>query len=284
VTPGEELRLPGFGLILAAKAWGPPTAPPLLALHGWLDNAESFTPLSAHLAGRRLVALDLPGHGASQHRSADAAYHFIDWVPAVMGAVRALGWETFDLVGHSLGAGIATLVAGTYPNRVRRLALIDSIGPLTAPPEQLPERLARHVEEALHRSHQERRPYASLDAMATTLAKVVPRLSLASARLLVSRGSRSVHGGYTWAADNRLRGTSAARLTEAQVEAFLRRIACPVLHVHAPDGYPVPTDDLIRREGCIAGLRRLELSGGHHVHMERPEAVAEALSSFLDLD
>ncbi|HET6344475.1 MAG TPA: alpha/beta hydrolase [Myxococcota bacterium] len=282
MMPCEELRLQSLGLSLAAKAWGPVEAPPLLALHGWLDNAESFTPLSACLQRRRLVALDLPGHGASQHRSPDAAYHFIDWIPAVMGAVRALGWETFDLVGHSLGAGIAMAVAGTYPDRVRRLALIDSIGPLTATPEQVPERLARHVEESLQRSLQERRPYATLETMAATLAKVVPRLSAASARLLVSRGSRPVNGGYTWAADNRLRGTSAARLTEAQVEVFLRRIACPVLHVHAPDGYPVPTADLVRREACVARLRRLELAGGHHVHMERPEAVGEALSSFLD--
>ena len=59
---------------------------PVLALHGWLDNSASFDRLAPLLPGLRLVALDLPGHGRSEHRAASAAYHFVDWVADVLAA------------------------------------------------------------------------------------------------------------------------------------------------------------------------------------------------------
>ena len=57
---------------LAALAWGDPEAPTWLALHGWLDNAESFSrlaPLLVEALGIRIVAIDFPGHGHSQPRA-----------------------------------------------------------------------------------------------------------------------------------------------------------------------------------------------------------------------
>ena len=64
----EELELQTPYLRLSARAWGPPDGVPVLALHGWLDNAASFDPLASLLPGVRLVAVDLPGHGGSDHR------------------------------------------------------------------------------------------------------------------------------------------------------------------------------------------------------------------------
>ena len=55
----------GLGRI-AGLRFGRQGAIPVLALHGWLDNAASFVPLARHLAGLDLVAVDLPGHGRSR--------------------------------------------------------------------------------------------------------------------------------------------------------------------------------------------------------------------------
>ncbi|HZX81878.1 MAG TPA: alpha/beta fold hydrolase, partial [Lysobacter sp.] len=76
---------------------------PVLALHGWLDNAASFLPLSSHLPGLDIVALDLPGHGASAHLPASAEYTLVNAARAVLGAADALGWSRFSLLGHSMG-------------------------------------------------------------------------------------------------------------------------------------------------------------------------------------
>lgn len=121
------------GLKLAAKGWGPPEGPKVLALHGWLDNAASFDTLAPLLPGIRLVALDLAGHGLSQHRHPTAGYEFVEWVPDVLWAATALGWDRFAILGHSLGAGIAPLVAAAAPDRLDRLVLLDGLGPPSPP-------------------------------------------------------------------------------------------------------------------------------------------------------
>ena len=51
------------GLKLAGLSWGKPGDRPLLALHGWLDNAASFSLLAPLMTGYHVVALDLTGHG-----------------------------------------------------------------------------------------------------------------------------------------------------------------------------------------------------------------------------
>jgi len=57
-----------------------------------------------------MVAIDLPGHGWSDHRGPQAAYHLVDYVADLLDVADALGWERFGLLGHSLGAGIASVL------------------------------------------------------------------------------------------------------------------------------------------------------------------------------
>jgi pimeloyl-ACP methyl ester carboxylesterase len=67
----EETSFEIGGLRLAARVHGPADGRPVLAAHGWLDNAASFDHLAPLLPGLRLVALDLAGHGRSGHRVGD---------------------------------------------------------------------------------------------------------------------------------------------------------------------------------------------------------------------
>lgn len=277
VESPREIRLPLPGITLAARVWGPEHGARVLALHGWLDSAASFDRLAPLLPGLRLVCLDLPGHGLSGHRHLTASYDFVYWIPDVLAAADALGWERFSIIGHSMGAMVASCVAGTAPERIERMALVDGLGPLTNEPDAAPERLARAI--AVQRRIAARAPlvFADRAAAADRLCEAVAGLTREAAETLVTRGTRETEGGVTWRHDPRLRGKSLLRLTEAQVHAFLRRIACPTLVIRPEQGWPADEALLQARLDCLADGRLLRVPGGHHVHLVDPKVVAPAI-------
>lgn len=281
MTAVREFVLDTGSLKLAARAWGPSAAPPVLALHGWLDNVATFDLLAPRLPAVQLVAIDLPGHGRSQHRPAGCAYHLVDYVADVMAAVDALGWEDFALLGHSLGGAVATLVAGTFPDRVRHLALIEALGPLSEAPWHAPARLARAIE--AERERTTRPPSRKRDLAALVQARRnAGNLSADAAQRLVERGTEVTADGVRWRSDRRLREPARQFHSETQVLAYLRAITTQVDLVIADNGL-IPQDHpgVRRRMRAIANLNVHYRTGGHHLHLEEPGAVATVLGPGL---
>ncbi|MEE4378608.1 MAG: alpha/beta fold hydrolase, partial [Candidatus Competibacteraceae bacterium] len=231
----EELTLNTRFLKLAARAWGPVDALPVLALHGWLDNAASFDRLAPMLTSVRLVALDLPGHGLSEHRPVAMHYHFIDFIQDVVAAADALHWQRFALLGHSLGAGIASFVAAAFPERVTQLALIEGLGPLSGNPVEGPAQLATAMNQ-MDRLEQKAMPvYVDVDEAARARHEFTG-LSHEAAVIIATRGTKSVGSGLGWRTDPRLTVKSPMYLTEEQVLAFLTAIQAPTFLVRGESG------------------------------------------------
>ena len=105
----------------------------------------------------------------------------------------------------------------------------------------------------------------------------------AAARLIVERNLRPLDGGFAWRSDPRLTLPGAIRLGEETVQAILRGIRAPVL-VIAADPPPAWFDAATRaaRLACLQDVRAVVIAGGHHLHMEQPDAVAAPLRAFLD--
>ncbi len=276
----EELELQTPYLRLAARVWGPPDGVPVLALHGWLDNAASFDALAPLLPDVRLVALDLIGHGRSDHRPLGVHYHFVDFIPDVVAAADALGWDRFALLGHSLGGGIASFVAATLPERISRVAMIEGLGPPTSNPDDGPVNLRKTIKQmdALPR----KRPpaYANLEAAIQARCEA-SGLSWVAAAILVERGVRPVDGGFGWRTDPRLRFVSPLYLSEPQILAYMERIVAPALLICGADGYLVKRAYMRERYARIADLTVKILPGGHHPHLEDPEPCAHLLTPFF---
>lgn len=275
----SELKIELGTMRLAALEWAG-GGQPALALHGWLDNAASFSRLAPRIEGLHVVAPDLPGHGQSDWLPAAAFYHFIDSVSYVAEAVDALGWNRFSLIGHSMGAGIATLAAAALSDRVDRLVLIEGVGPLADEPAAAVERLVRSLGSESRIRSSSPRVFDGLDAAIAARRKGT-ELDEASARVLVNRGTEQRDGGWVFRHDPALKISSRVRLTEDQTAAFLRAIRCPVLAIRAESGWPFPEDVLRQRCALIEDLQRVDLPGDHHLHLTDPEPVAAVISRFF---
>jgi pimeloyl-ACP methyl ester carboxylesterase len=265
---------------LAGLEWGPADGRPVLALHGWLDNAASFAGLGPLLGGVRLIAVDLMGHGRSPNRPAGCGHHFVDWVPQVIETADALGLGRFALVGHSMGAGIASLVPAAAPGRVGRLVLVEGAGPLSTPADEAPTLLRLALDDERRIAGSKARVHPDL-ATAITARCHGTDLDPSSARALVERSVAPVEGGVRFTFDPRLKTRSRWRFTEEQVLAFLAAIDCPVLAIRARSGWPFPEEQMAARLASIPELTRLEVDGGHHVHLTHPDRVAPAVEAFL---
>ena len=278
----EELILDLPGVRLAAKRWGDASLPPLLALHGWLDNAGSFDALAPLLADRwQVVALDLRGHGRSAHIGPGAWYHYVDYFDEIRAVLDHFGWARADLLGHSLGGTLASLFAAACPTRVGTLLLIEALGPLTTTFDQALPQLRRALDQ--HAAFATRRPlrvFAGLDH-AIKARMDANELSETAARAIVERGVVRVEGGWVWSSDPRLTLASPQRYTEPQVLAMLDGIRASTLLILAePATSYLPRSMMDARAAAVADIRVVRMPGHHHLHLEDAAAIAGVIRAF----
>ena len=253
--------------VIHAKVWGPPDGHPVIALHGWLDNAASFDVIACHLFNVRLVALDLAGHGLSQHR-AEASYELWCDMADIMAVAAQLEWEQLGLLGHSRGAIIATLLAGTFPDIISHAGLIDAIFPDVVSAEQAPIQLGKAILADNVVSTKPRTVYKTLDQTALVRQAGIIKTSHTVARRLVERGTQGVKGGYSWNTDPRLLLPSPWKCTEQQLAAFMRRIRVPMPLIVASRGLAQWDETWKEQLQPYPNARIHEMDGSHHLHME----------------
>jgi pimeloyl-ACP methyl ester carboxylesterase len=274
-----EFSIPAKRGHIQALRWGNSNGMPVLALHGWLDNAASFIPMAAFLTEYDIVAIDFMGHGGSAHIPAGYDYAFVDWLHDALDVLDALGWQQAHVLGHSLGAAIATTLAAGAPERVLSLTLIEALGP---PPWQ-----GDHAAERLQKAVSGRRKPLSVPRLIPDINTAIrARLQVtdkleSSARLLVERNLQAVEGGYQWRSDPRLLWPSHSRAEEATIRNWISSIQCPTLVV-AADPSPVYFSKQLREErfAYLSNGEMHVIPGTHHMHMDKPKEVAKYIAAF----
>ncbi|MBL4910705.1 MAG: alpha/beta hydrolase [Alteromonadaceae bacterium] len=262
-------------------------AAPILCLHGWLDNSASFLPIMPYLDG--VVAVDWPGHGLSSHRSAGAHYHFIDYVYDLLELFESNQWPALNIVAHSMGGMVATMFASAFPEKVKTLTLIDSLGFITDSIENtsinLRKGLLSRLALAKKNQHQKvlnkTKMHANIDA-AIKARLQVSDLHYGDAKLLVERGMQAVDDGFVWRSDPRLMTKSPVRLSPTQAQQLIQAINIPVQLIYGDKGMDLVKVGLESYHASFNHFKSTMLAGGHHVHMEQAKATAALINYFIN--
>lgn len=251
----------------------------VICLHGWLDNVGSFVPLFSQAPKVPWYALDLIGHGQSQWRPETQYYYFNEYVNDLMLFINSHPEKRIHLIGHSLGAAIASIVSGLLPERIVSCVLIDALGPLV----NCSSSIAEHWRLSLHQ-YQTTRPikyYPSKDILVKARKKK-HLIEESSCQLLVDYGTNfdNQSSQYSWSFDPRLFHLSPLQMTQEQVLSILSHVQSPTLFIKADKGYPFSDLILQERLAVIENLSCATLPGGHHVHMDSPEKVWQVMVEF----
>jgi pimeloyl-ACP methyl ester carboxylesterase len=286
----------------------------ILCLHGWMDNAASFHILAPALVNRfptlELIALDFPGHGLSSHKSMDGPPAVLaESVYYVAEAVEQLQWnkestQPFTLIGHSMGASVASLYAAAFPEQVDKLILLEGF-----PEGRNPRDVAKHVRAHVSRRHtanqvvKPSRLYPDLTTAVQARCRTAQNfagnqwLSTAAATKMVLRGSRPVEASSAgdgtgtgsgtalqFRHDPRLQWPALQFYSYEETEAIYQDIQCPTALILAESGWPFDDASMERMLKLLQPVMVEKLPGSHHFHadLETADSVTAAVLSFLE--
>ncbi|MGJ3493944.1 alpha/beta fold hydrolase [Piscirickettsia salmonis] len=266
---------------LAVKRWGVGTHK-VLVMHGWLDNAASFDVLAPLLPDTECVVVDFLGHGLSDHLPGQRLYSLDLHIQGIEEVIDFLGWATFSVLGHSLGAIVGSCIAADsrFSKRVDSLISLDALGPLSAELMASDHPVAETVDKMRSRCHRAPRIYASVEQMYQSRAHA-NQLDAKFIKGLVERGAKAINGGWMWCFDPKLLVKTKLKYAgETAVLAVLKKIICPVALIRAKHGILPKNAGFNQRLAMVNTLYSYELDGGHHVHLEVPRQVANCIQEF----
>lgn len=197
------------GLKLHYLDWGNASAPPLILVHGTRDHARSWDWVARALRNDwHIIALDLRGHGDSEW-SPDGAYlspyHLLDFTELV----DTLGYAQINIVAHSFGGNPTVRFAGLYPQRVRKLVLVDAMGPTPTIIARWNElgtvkRTRDWMEKVRNISTEKSKRFAAIEMAVARMAEANKHLSAEQAHHLAVHGVRRYDDGFGWKYDPKM--------------------------------------------------------------------------------
>ena len=278
-------RVQSNGLFHHVLEWqsSEPEAPVAMLLHGFMDAGATwdFVAPSLAAAGLRVIAPDLRGFGDGARAPSGSYYHFPEYIADVAGIADELSREEpLFVVGHSMGGTVASLYAGTFPERVKKLAVLEGFGPPDNTPEVAPDRMHRWI---LDQEKFRNEPHRSMsrEEAERRLCERHSSIDPAIVRTRVPHLTKHARDGRVeWKFDPMHRCVSPFPFYAAMYRAFAARVSCPVLAVGGgEDGFHPPDEE--DRIASFGNVRRETLEGaGHMMHWTKPADLSKLLVDF----
>jgi pimeloyl-ACP methyl ester carboxylesterase len=273
------------GLKLHYVDWGNEGAPCLLLIHGIRDHARSWDWVARALRGKwRIIAPDLRGHGDSQW-SPDGAYLSPYHVLDIVDLIATLGYEKLTIVGHSYGGNIASRFAAIYPARVKKLVLVDGLGPS---PEVRAEwnaqgqvkRTRDWIEKRRDSAARKPRRFDTLEEAVARMAAANRHLSVDRARHLAVHGVRHHPDGYGWKYDPDVFNFLPEDFP-TDSDAFWREVTTPTLLCWGTESWTANPEKDPRTASFREHRAVVFEKAGHWLHHDQLEAFLSVLNGFL---
>ncbi len=266
-APVEQRAVDVDGAAIAYRAWGERADDGIVLVHGGAAHARWWDHIAPLLdAGRRVVALDLSGHGDSGRRD---AYSLDQWSREVLTVAAAAGiGSPPTVIGHSMGGFVALRAASLYGPRLAGVVAIDSpVRDIT--PE---ERAARE-----RRAFGPLRVYPSPEAAIARFHPIPDQPALPYITAHIARTSiHTVEGGWSWKFDPRI--FARHQLTQER----LTRLDCRVALFRAEHGIVSPqlSEIMYDRLGRLAPVIEIP-AAGHHIMLDQPVALVTGIRTLL---
>ncbi|PNV72817.1 alpha/beta fold hydrolase [Leptospira inadai] len=255
----------------------------LLLLHGFMDSSETFLFQEDFLSENfDLYRFDYRGHGDSEWLR-EGFYHFMLPLVDTQSFISKHLPEKFHILGHSMGGGLGSRIAGILPERVESLVCLEGFSSLQNP-EKERKRFRSWLETwesgLAGKERKRQKSFRSIEEAALRLSPVYPRLPKERLLRIAAYLTKPVDDGYIWKSDPAYKNGPPVFISPQFTRYLWETIACPVLVVYGKETH-LPLDD---REEVFSHIRNLEYfeleDAGHNMHHDRPEDLAVILNDF----
>lgn len=278
------------GVNYNVRHWGAEDAPAVFFLHGRMDSSATFQfVVDALMQDWHVIAPDWRGYGASEWMS--RPYWFHDYYADLECLLDHYSKDVpARIVGHSMGANIAGMVAGVRPGSIAQLVMLDFLGLKPVDKDADVSVTMRNWLDEI-REEPRQRYYPDHASLARRLTASNPRLSEDRALFLALNVSRTREDGQIeMACDPWHKVPSPIPYRAEDAMTVWRKIAAPVLLLVADQGFVQQRfgddpEEFLRRYESFKNARKITITdSGHNVQHDQPEQVAAGLEAFLTRD
>jgi len=313
-----EVQVPTPWGHLATKCWNLPSADnprdftlsthlPVVCVHGWQDNAGTFDTLIPLLdKDIPFICLDFAGHGKSSHRpfaANELAMYAFD-VKRVIDYFRLDG-SGLNLMGHSLGGAISIIIAGTFPEIIRKCLTFDSLSLTMRKAFEAPKYLAAGIKKVIEFEESEKPVpmYSHKESVQRFLKGRNYQMTENSAQVLLKRGLKIVDQSddgellYQFSRDFKVTLPQMMTLGPEQFMAFFQNVSCHhrIFTFKDSEWLALEAEDKewqqkmmeirkkiseVNQKNCQS-FKWIEKNGMHHAHLDNPEKIAAEVNTFL---
>jgi pimeloyl-ACP methyl ester carboxylesterase len=265
--PHDALDLEVDGARIAYRAWGKSGDPSVVLVHGGAANSAWWDHVAPFLAvEHRVLAIDLSGHGSSEHRQ---DYSLDTWADEVLAVAGHESDARPVIIGHSMGGFVALTAARHHGPDVRGVAAIDS--PVREMSPEAREWLKNTSRLPRHRVHPDK------ETVVARFKSLPDDEGLEYIRRHIAEESvRKVEGGWSWAFDPQI-------FLSSQMEPEdLAAAGCEVALVRGERG--MATTDITESVAEILGGHvpvTLVPDAGHHIMLDQPIALIALMQTLI---